>query len=151
MLVFLLLWLYVCGITAMFLFAYPASPLSSGLNVDDLRQRTIKFFGPGTEYDTPLNNPYREKGGIVLIIFFNLSFTVAWKCLSGMQKWIGIVDLCAILLCSGKAHVLRCPSTDRGDMGVLRASWRMWTQAKRRQVNLQHVYPRNKNHLIGHN
>lgn len=33
-----------------------------GLNVDDLRQRTIKFFGPGTEYDTPLNNPYREKG-----------------------------------------------------------------------------------------
>lgn len=57
----------------MFLFAYPASPLSSGLNVDDLRQRTIKFFGPGTEYDTPLNNPYREKGGMVtsiLNIFF---------------------------------------------------------------------------------
>lgn len=52
----------------MFLFAYPASPLSSGLNVDDLRQRTIKFFGPGTEYDTPLNNPYREKGGMVISI-----------------------------------------------------------------------------------
>lgn len=52
----------------MFLFACPASPLSSGLNVDDLRQRTIKFFGPGTEYDTPLNNPYREKGGMVISI-----------------------------------------------------------------------------------
>lgn len=50
------------------LFVYPASPLSLGLNVDDLRQRTIKFFGPGTEYDTPLNNPYREKGGMILFI-----------------------------------------------------------------------------------
>lgn len=66
---FLLLWLYVCGITVVFLFAYPASPLLSGLNVDDLRQRTIKFFGPGTEYDTPLNNPYREKGGMVTSMF----------------------------------------------------------------------------------
>ncbi|XP_037330736.2 crystallin J1A-like [Pungitius pungitius] len=34
-----------------------------GLNVDDLTQRTLKFFGPGSDYDTPLNNPYREKGG----------------------------------------------------------------------------------------
>uniref|UniRef100_A0A665X9K0 Selenoprotein J n=1 Tax=Echeneis naucrates TaxID=173247 RepID=A0A665X9K0_ECHNA len=34
-----------------------------GLNVDDLRQRTLKFFGPGSEYDTPVNDPYREKGG----------------------------------------------------------------------------------------
>lgn len=55
-----------------------------------------------------------------------------------------IADLCANAWCCGKAHVLRCPSTDRGDMGVLRVFWRMWMQAKRRQVNLQHVYPRNK-------
>lgn len=48
------------------MFAYPAVPVSSGLNVDDLRQRTIKFFGPGTEYDTPVNNPYREKGGMII-------------------------------------------------------------------------------------
>lgn len=34
-----------------------------GLNVEDLTQRTLKFFGPGSEYDTPVNNPYREKGG----------------------------------------------------------------------------------------
>lgn len=56
-----------------------------------------------------------------------------------------IFDLCANTFCSEKAHVLRCPSTDHGDMGVLRASWRMWMQAKRRQVNLQHVYLKNKN------
>ncbi|KAG7524495.1 hypothetical protein JOB18_012696 [Solea senegalensis] len=34
-----------------------------GLNVDDLTQRTVKFFGPGSEYDTPINDPYRERGG----------------------------------------------------------------------------------------
>ncbi|KAK9539363.1 hypothetical protein VZT92_004473 [Zoarces viviparus] len=34
-----------------------------GLNVDDLKQRTVTFFGPGSEYDTPVNDPYREKGG----------------------------------------------------------------------------------------
>ncbi|KAG5286307.1 hypothetical protein AALO_G00013390 [Alosa alosa] len=34
-----------------------------GLNTDDLKQRTYKFFGPGSEYDTPVNDPYREKGG----------------------------------------------------------------------------------------
>uniref|UniRef100_A0A3Q4BEY8 Uncharacterized protein n=1 Tax=Mola mola TaxID=94237 RepID=A0A3Q4BEY8_MOLML len=34
-----------------------------GLNVDDLKQRTLKFFGPGSEYDTPVNDPYRVKGG----------------------------------------------------------------------------------------
>ncbi|MBN3296646.1 CRJ1C protein, partial [Amia calva] len=33
-----------------------------GLNVDDLTQRTYKFFGPGSEYDTPVNNPNRPKG-----------------------------------------------------------------------------------------
>lgn len=34
-----------------------------GLNVDDLKQRTLKFFGPGSDYDTPVNDPYRERGG----------------------------------------------------------------------------------------
>ncbi|KAG5847365.1 hypothetical protein ANANG_G00125270 [Anguilla anguilla] len=34
-----------------------------GLNVEDLKQRTYKAFGPGSEYDTPVNDPYREKGG----------------------------------------------------------------------------------------
>lgn len=34
-----------------------------GLDVDDLKKRTLKFFGPGSEYDTPVNDPYREKGG----------------------------------------------------------------------------------------
>lgn len=38
-------------------------PVWPGLNVEDLTQRTLKFFGPGSEYDTPVNNPYREKGG----------------------------------------------------------------------------------------
>uniref|UniRef100_A0A8C2DQ85 Selenoprotein J n=1 Tax=Cyprinus carpio TaxID=7962 RepID=A0A8C2DQ85_CYPCA len=33
-----------------------------GLNVEDLKQRTYKFFGPGSEYDTPVNDPYRDKG-----------------------------------------------------------------------------------------
>lgn len=36
---------------------------SSGLNVDDLKQRTLKYFGPGSEYDTPVNDPYRDRGG----------------------------------------------------------------------------------------
>lgn len=35
----------------------------TGLNVEDLKQRTYKFFGPGSEYDTPVNDPYRDKGG----------------------------------------------------------------------------------------
>ncbi|KAL0966919.1 hypothetical protein UPYG_G00302270 [Umbra pygmaea] len=34
-----------------------------GLNVDDLRRRMYKFFGPGSEYDTPANDPYRDKSG----------------------------------------------------------------------------------------
>ncbi|RVE61636.1 hypothetical protein OJAV_G00172410 [Oryzias javanicus] len=34
-----------------------------GLNVEDLKQRTMKFFGPGSEYDTPINDPYRDKTG----------------------------------------------------------------------------------------
>uniref|UniRef100_A0A3Q2PQU9 Selenoprotein J n=1 Tax=Fundulus heteroclitus TaxID=8078 RepID=A0A3Q2PQU9_FUNHE len=34
-----------------------------GLNVDDLKQRTLKFFGPGSEYDTPVNDPYRDRSG----------------------------------------------------------------------------------------
>ncbi|KAL4635907.1 crystallin J1A-like [Arapaima gigas] len=34
-----------------------------GLNVHDVKQRFYKFFGPGSEYDTPVNDPYRDKGG----------------------------------------------------------------------------------------
>uniref|UniRef100_A0A3Q2Z3E7 Crystallin J1A-like n=1 Tax=Hippocampus comes TaxID=109280 RepID=A0A3Q2Z3E7_HIPCM len=34
-----------------------------GVHVDDLTQRTYKFFGTGTVYDLPLNDPYRKKGG----------------------------------------------------------------------------------------
>ncbi|KAM3604832.1 uncharacterized protein V6R79_016806 [Siganus canaliculatus] len=34
-----------------------------GLNVEDLTQRTLKFFGPGSEYDTPVNDPYRDRSG----------------------------------------------------------------------------------------
>ncbi|KAI3354767.1 hypothetical protein L3Q82_004593 [Scortum barcoo] len=33
------------------------------VNVDDLTKRYYKFFGPGTVYDLPLNDPYRKKGG----------------------------------------------------------------------------------------
>ncbi|CAL8346854.1 unnamed protein product [Merluccius merluccius] len=34
-----------------------------GLNVEDLTQRTLKAFGPGSEYDTPVNDPYRVPEG----------------------------------------------------------------------------------------
>uniref|UniRef100_A0AAV2JV83 Selenoprotein J n=1 Tax=Knipowitschia caucasica TaxID=637954 RepID=A0AAV2JV83_KNICA len=34
-----------------------------GLDVDDLKKRTLKFFGPGSVYDTPVNDPYRQRGG----------------------------------------------------------------------------------------
>uniref|UniRef100_A0A3B4C7R0 Selenoprotein J n=1 Tax=Pygocentrus nattereri TaxID=42514 RepID=A0A3B4C7R0_PYGNA len=33
-----------------------------GLDEEDLKRRTYKFFGPGSEYDTPVNDPYRDKG-----------------------------------------------------------------------------------------
>ncbi|CAL8311179.1 unnamed protein product [Merluccius merluccius] len=33
------------------------------VNVEDLTRRTYSFFGPGTVYDLPLNDPYRQKGG----------------------------------------------------------------------------------------
>ncbi|XP_054622378.1 crystallin J1A-like isoform X2 [Dunckerocampus dactyliophorus] len=33
------------------------------VNVEDLTRRIYKFFGPGTVYDLPLNDPYRKKGG----------------------------------------------------------------------------------------
>ncbi|KAI1891433.1 hypothetical protein AGOR_G00143770 [Albula goreensis] len=33
-----------------------------GLNIDDLKERIYKVFGPGSEYDTPVNDPYRSKG-----------------------------------------------------------------------------------------
>ncbi|KAK9528033.1 hypothetical protein VZT92_014535 [Zoarces viviparus] len=32
-------------------------------NVEDLNKRIYKFFGPGTVYDVPLNDPYMKKGG----------------------------------------------------------------------------------------
>ncbi|TKS87919.1 Crystallin J1B [Collichthys lucidus] len=32
------------------------------VNVEDLTKRFYKFFGPGTVYDLPLNDPYRKKG-----------------------------------------------------------------------------------------
>ncbi|CDQ82529.1 unnamed protein product [Oncorhynchus mykiss] len=34
-----------------------------GLNVNDLRKRTYNFFGPRSEYDTPVNDPYRDMSG----------------------------------------------------------------------------------------
>ncbi|KAL7850860.1 hypothetical protein AOLI_G00212160 [Acnodon oligacanthus] len=33
-----------------------------GLDEEDLKRRMYKFFGPGSEYDTPVNDPYRDKG-----------------------------------------------------------------------------------------
>ncbi|TNN72243.1 Crystallin J1C [Liparis tanakae] len=33
------------------------------VNVEDLTKRMYTFFGPGTVYDLPLNDPYRKKGG----------------------------------------------------------------------------------------
>uniref|UniRef100_A0A3B3CE55 Selenoprotein J n=2 Tax=Oryzias melastigma TaxID=30732 RepID=A0A3B3CE55_ORYME len=33
------------------------------VDVKDLTERFYKFFGPGTVYDLPLNDPYRKKGG----------------------------------------------------------------------------------------
>ncbi|KAJ4925261.1 hypothetical protein JOQ06_017996 [Pogonophryne albipinna] len=32
------------------------------VNEEDLTKRIYKFFGPGTVYDLPLNDPYRQKG-----------------------------------------------------------------------------------------
>lgn len=40
----------------------------AGVNVEDLTQRTYKFFGPGTVYDLPLNDPYRKKDGTVPVL-----------------------------------------------------------------------------------
>uniref|UniRef100_A0A3Q1C8A8 Selenoprotein J n=1 Tax=Amphiprion ocellaris TaxID=80972 RepID=A0A3Q1C8A8_AMPOC len=34
----------------------------------DLTKRIYKFFGPGTVYDLPLNDPYRKKGGPKVIL-----------------------------------------------------------------------------------
>ncbi|KAL6468390.1 hypothetical protein MHYP_G00240670 [Metynnis hypsauchen] len=33
-----------------------------GLDEEDLKRRMYKFFGPGSEYDTPVNDPYRDEG-----------------------------------------------------------------------------------------
>lgn len=38
------------------------------VNVEDLTKRIYKFFGPGTVYELPLNDPYREKGGTGLAL-----------------------------------------------------------------------------------
>lgn len=87
---------YVCGMIAINLFIFfanPGWPLSSGLNVDDLRERTIKFFGPGTEYDTPLNNPYREKGGMVISIL-HVFFSKDW-----------LVPYCDLLIFKWKVNI----------------------------------------------
>jgi len=35
------------------------------VDVEDLTKRIYKFFGAGTVYDLPLNDPYRKKGGAV--------------------------------------------------------------------------------------
>eukprot|EP00062_Callorhinchus_milii_P003458 gi/632940757/ref/XP_007885488.1/ PREDICTED: crystallin J1B-like [Callorhinchus milii] len=34
-----------------------------GLNVKDFTERSYAFFGPGSEYDTPINSLHRTKGG----------------------------------------------------------------------------------------
>uniref|UniRef100_A0A669F9I5 Selenoprotein J n=1 Tax=Oreochromis niloticus TaxID=8128 RepID=A0A669F9I5_ORENI len=42
-----------------------------GVNVEDLTKRFHEFFGPGTVYDLPLNDPYRKKGGPKAILPIN--------------------------------------------------------------------------------
>uniref|UniRef100_A0AAY4DB82 Uncharacterized protein n=1 Tax=Denticeps clupeoides TaxID=299321 RepID=A0AAY4DB82_9TELE len=34
-----------------------------GLDIEDLTKRTYKSFGPGSDYDLPVNDPYRPKDG----------------------------------------------------------------------------------------
>lgn len=38
------------------------------VDVADLTKRIYKFFGPGTVYDLPLNDPYRQKGGPKVVL-----------------------------------------------------------------------------------
>lgn len=46
-----------------------------------------------------------------------------------------------ITLClSYQARDRSCPSRDRGDKGVWRASWKMWMQAKKKRVNRQYFH-----------
>lgn len=47
---------------------YTMCDVFADVNVDDLTKRIYKFFGPGTVYDLPLNDPYRKKGGTVLYL-----------------------------------------------------------------------------------
>lgn len=69
----LIIWLFVC------LF------VQTGLNVEDLKQRTYKFFGAGSEYDTPVNDPYRDKGGrfnplhLEIIVFVYFFISSSWN------------------------------------------------------------------------
>lgn len=49
-----------------------------------------------------------------------------------------------IWTCLIQDHVLSSPSRDHGDKEVWRASWKTWTQAKRRRVNLQQVHFRSQ-------
>lgn len=104
-------------------------PVCKGLNTDDLRQRTLKFFGPGSEYDTPVNNPYREKGG------WKTSFLVAKE----RTNLLGLYKKGKLRMYLLQVRVLNCPSRDHGDTEAWRASWRMLMQAKRRLVNLQNI------------
>lgn len=108
----------------------------SGLNVDDLTQRTLKFFGPGSEYDTPVNDPYREKGGR------NTSHPFMPR-LKNESPHILLAKLEYVYLylwCVHQGRDLSCPLRDHGDTQAWKASWRMWMQGKRRLVNLLSVH-----------
>lgn len=52
-------------------------PVSTGVNVEDLTKRFHEFFGPGTVYDLPLNDPYRKKGGTVLVWLPSINFAIS--------------------------------------------------------------------------
>lgn len=65
--------------------------------MDDLKQRTYRFFGPGSEYDTPLNDPYREKGGrfdFKSFLFQNVHFIFDWgfrHCINMDHSWLNVI------------------------------------------------------------
>ena len=48
---------------AVWLISDTVLPVLADVDVDDLTKRIYKFFGAGTVYDLPLNDPYRKKGG----------------------------------------------------------------------------------------
>lgn len=43
------------------------------------------FFGPGTVYDLPLNNPYRPKGGECLALKLSLNYLLEKMLRQGMS------------------------------------------------------------------